>query len=488
MTLGLRVQLDGAFPPVWRRIEVASDLGLDDLHDVLQVLFGWQDYHLHRFATGPQDDPGAVFACTADLAEAWEDDPSRPTWDVRVDELLAAAGERLHYQYDYGDNWWLAIEVEDVVAAGVPAGRARLLEGAGAGPPEDCGGIHGYRIVVAAADPSHPDHRTALAEVASWWGREVAPDELGLVPFDPVVIGDRLQALDLDGRPPVPARVGEKLAALLMRTRDAATERRLRALAASADGDVDVDAAVAEQTVRPLRVLLGAVGDGVKLTAAGYLPPAVVSTIFEALDLGDEWIGKPNREDLTVPVLALREAGQRLKLVRKYNGRLVPTPRGKNLADNPVGLWWHVAASLPLGGRGETDAEWQAGVLLLALMAAGSADDAAVTVAELLTGLGWAVGDREPVDRRTASGLFADDVHLLHRLGAFESEDRGRWPGPATPGGTALARAALAPWFDYDAWPGTGPPRPNTVIQFRDGDQGQRPPPRDRRPGYPSRH
>ena len=37
-TLRLHVQLAGAFPPVWRRIELASDVGLDDLHDVLQVV------------------------------------------------------------------------------------------------------------------------------------------------------------------------------------------------------------------------------------------------------------------------------------------------------------------------------------------------------------------------------------------------------------------------------------------------------------------
>jgi hypothetical protein len=37
-------------------------------------------------------------------------------------------------------------------------------------------------------------------------------------------------------------------------------------------------------------------------------------------------------------------------------------------------------------------------VLLLALMASGATDDAEVTIASLLTGLGWAVGDRQPID------------------------------------------------------------------------------------------
>jgi hypothetical protein len=430
---------------VWRRTEVASDLGLDDLHDVLQVLFGWEDRHLYRFTTGPQDDPGATFACAADLAEAWDDDPAVPTWDVRVDELLAEAGERLHYQYDYGDNWWLAIELEDVVDGRVPPARAALLEGAGAGPPEDCGGIGGYRTIVAAADRTHPDHREARAVVAAWWGAEMAPDELGLVPFDPPTVGDQLQAVDLAGRPRVPRHVGEKLASVLLRARAPDTVSKLRRLAASADAEIDVDGPTADRMLRPLRVLCDTVGEGVKLTAAGYLPPAVVRTIFDELDLAQEWIGAGNREDLTLPVLQLREVAQRLRLVRRHKGRLVPTTRGRTLSADPVGLWWHLAGELPLGGRDASDAAWQAGVLLLALMASGSSANVEVTVAQLLTGAGWSLEGGQPIDRRAATGLIADDVHLLRRVGAFERDRRGGWPGTVTPEGVALARAALAP-------------------------------------------
>jgi hypothetical protein len=113
--------------------------------------------------------------------------------------------------------------------------------------------------------------------------------------------------------------------------------------------------------LRPLRVLFDTVGDGVKLTAAGYLAPAVVRTLFDELDLGSEWIGAGNREDQTLPILLLREASQRLGLLRKYKGRLVPTSRGRTLAGDPVGLWWHLAGALPLGGRDASGASWQAG-------------------------------------------------------------------------------------------------------------------------------
>ena len=444
-TLRLHVQLDGAFPPVWRRLEVACDLGLDDLHDVLQVAFGWDDAHLYRFTLGPEDDPGAAFACTADLAQGFDDDASLPTWDVRVDELLAEPGERLHEQYDYGDNWWLTIEVEDVVVGRVPPGRARVIEGAGAGPGEDCGGIHGYQMIVPAADPTHPEHRQALADLADWWGYEPARDELGLVPFDPASIGIGLQACGLAGRPAVPRRVGEKLAELMLRIREPDAERQLRALASAADAEVEVDEVTASRMLHPLMVLLDTVGDGVKLTAAGYLPPAVVSSVFEELDLGDEWIGKGNREDLTPPVHTLRQATQRLGLLRKYRGRLVPTARGRELAGDPVGLWWHLAGRLPLGGHDPADASWQAVVLLLALMASGSTDDAEATLARLLTRMGWALEGGRPIDRRAVTGLIAADVNVLRQLGAFERDWRGGWPGTVTPDGVALARAALNP-------------------------------------------
>lgn len=74
-----------------------------------------------------------------------------------------------------------------------------------------------------------------------------------------------------------------------------------------------------------------------------------------------------------------------------------------------------------------------------------SADWRSALVAKLLTGLGWAVRDGQPTDRRTVTGLIATDVRLLRRLGAFERDRRhDSWPGAATDGGMVLTRAAFA--------------------------------------------
>jgi len=38
--------------PIWRRIQVWEDATLAQLHRVLQMVMGWEDYHLHEFRIG----------------------------------------------------------------------------------------------------------------------------------------------------------------------------------------------------------------------------------------------------------------------------------------------------------------------------------------------------------------------------------------------------------------------------------------------------
>jgi hypothetical protein len=99
-----------------------------------------------------------------------------------------------------------------------------------------------------------------------------------------------------------------------------------------------------DAVVAPYRWLLERVGTGVRLTQAGYLPPALVAEAMAALGWQDDWPGKHNREDLTIPILELRESAQRFGLLRKDRGQLLVTKVGRSLVDDPVGLWWHLGA------------------------------------------------------------------------------------------------------------------------------------------------
>jgi Plasmid pRiA4b ORF-3-like protein len=73
--LRVRVDLEHAKPPIWRRLDVRSDIGLDVFHQVLQRAFDWTDSHLHRFALGGSsfDQNTELFLCQYDVEEGEDD-------------------------------------------------------------------------------------------------------------------------------------------------------------------------------------------------------------------------------------------------------------------------------------------------------------------------------------------------------------------------------------------------------------------------------
>ena len=54
--LVVRVELVDSEPEIWRQLDVRGSQTLDQVHQVLQTVFGWEDMHLHRFTA---DDPFA---------------------------------------------------------------------------------------------------------------------------------------------------------------------------------------------------------------------------------------------------------------------------------------------------------------------------------------------------------------------------------------------------------------------------------------------
>src|SRR5260370_18775926 len=45
----LHILLHQINPPIWRRLHVRSDSSIATLNDLLQIVFDWSDFHLHRF-------------------------------------------------------------------------------------------------------------------------------------------------------------------------------------------------------------------------------------------------------------------------------------------------------------------------------------------------------------------------------------------------------------------------------------------------------
>ena len=370
--------------------------------------------------------------------------------EVRLDEVLVDVGDKLFYAYDFGDDWQHVIKLEAVVSRRDSMQRAVCTGGRRDGPAEDCGGVYAYELITAATNPLNPDHTDAVAEFDRIFGDDIDPGAIETTRFDIDEINAALAAeFPASGASassaagPLPEPLGELVAAI----RVPSYRRELRRLldAAGLDQPVLIDAETAARMVRPYSWLLDHVGaEGIRLTGAGYLPPAHVEAAVAELDLGREWIGKGNREVQTVPVLHLRESATRMGLLRKHRGMLLTTSRGRALCEDPAGLWWHLAERMP--PRSADRCETQAGLLLLAAIAARFPDDLDAFLARQLDAIGWISGDGTSLTGSAAAHAAWDTRTVLLRLGGFSYDRQSFRLGKPTPEGITFARAALRSW------------------------------------------
>lgn len=154
----LRIELRGSDPLIWREVEVPTSITLKVLHDVAQATMGWFDFHLWEFTIGK-----GRYGLPMD--EDWGTEPRGDASKVRLRDVLSPRQTVIDYIYDFGDYWEHRLTVTDVRPGEPGTSYPRYINGAGAGPPEDCGGIPGfYEMLDIIADPKHPDH----GEVSDW--------------------------------------------------------------------------------------------------------------------------------------------------------------------------------------------------------------------------------------------------------------------------------------------------------------------------------
>jgi hypothetical protein len=128
---------DVSEPQVWRRLLVPASIRLGKLSWIIQAAMGWDGWHEHMFSDGSREYPGSA----------------------ALRSVLTRPEAVLGYTYDFGDGWEHYLELEDIIQNDPGVTIPACLDGAGACPPEDCGGPWGYsRLKEALADPGHDDH------------------------------------------------------------------------------------------------------------------------------------------------------------------------------------------------------------------------------------------------------------------------------------------------------------------------------------------
>ena len=129
-------------PGVRRTIAVRSDQTLVDVHDALQLAFGWDDDHLYSFWLDGKfwSRNGDEYTHTFHAAQpnpfgAFATGHAPRSAETRLDRLEFSRGQRIAYLFDFGDEWRVRLTVSQFTPAD---GRSypRLLESIGDSPPQ----------------------------------------------------------------------------------------------------------------------------------------------------------------------------------------------------------------------------------------------------------------------------------------------------------------------------------------------------------------
>jgi Plasmid pRiA4b ORF-3-like protein len=143
---------------IWRQVEVPTSITLKVMHDIIQAVMGWFDYHLWEFRIGKQ-------RYGLPMDDHWGDEPCVAAAKVRLRDVLKPRKTVIDYLYDFGDSWEHRLTVTKVRPGEPGVSYPRYIGGERNAPPEDCGGIPGfYELLEALPDPAHPGH----ADLKEW--------------------------------------------------------------------------------------------------------------------------------------------------------------------------------------------------------------------------------------------------------------------------------------------------------------------------------
>ena len=176
----LKITLKGSKPPIWRRVLVSSRIELEQLHHVIQTVFGWQNCHLHQFIDSSTFyQPGGG---DDDFFSMMEVEDSN---GLRICDLLRWEQEKVGYEYDFGDSWLHTVLLEKVLKSGPKQTLPLCTKGKRACPPEDCGGIYGYYHLIETLSGPDCDEKKELLE----WNEGPIDPEF----FDIIAVNARLR-------------------------------------------------------------------------------------------------------------------------------------------------------------------------------------------------------------------------------------------------------------------------------------------------------
>jgi hypothetical protein len=155
MAFQFKIQLKNVSKPaVWRRVQVSETFTFNQLHNMIQLSFGWGDYHLYQFS--PQG-YGSYPVIAIPSKDDWEK-PDMNAKTTKLNRVFSFEKEKFTYIYDFGDDWVHQIVLEKILPEQIIS--PVCMAGKGTCPPEDCGGPWGYEnLKITLTDPKHEEYQ-----------------------------------------------------------------------------------------------------------------------------------------------------------------------------------------------------------------------------------------------------------------------------------------------------------------------------------------
>lgn len=155
-----------------RRIIVPANLELERLHQVLQSVFDWDNYHLYNFNVFNDNDDQPTVSLVASEEELEYDEEAVLMQGHVLSEFFPGC-KFMRYTYDFGVDWEHEIRLVRVLED-YDRESPYLAEAVGQTPPEDVGGVSGYvEFRAIMLDPDHPKYRETK-EWAGYWQPELS--------------------------------------------------------------------------------------------------------------------------------------------------------------------------------------------------------------------------------------------------------------------------------------------------------------------------
>lgn len=221
----LEIKIKGLTPQVIRRLSVPEGISFRELHDIIQIVFQWGNYHMYKFMP---EDLNIEITCDYEKVAAYEEylkeaesvsdedkelskafDNTFPKKNIFVTQVKDAEYEKideymkedskLNYIYDFGDYWHHVVKCTEIIDDGDSV--AKLISAKGITPPEDVGGVDGYNdIRLILEDENHENHEEMMdwARTTGYTGKMEKSEVLNERLKDPAKYFQEIDTIDFD--------------------------------------------------------------------------------------------------------------------------------------------------------------------------------------------------------------------------------------------------------------------------------------------------